>query len=157
MKRETLFLKSAVVLMGLPVLAVCILGLPWLANNPANPDYAPMLYPIVMGMYLSVVPFFFALYQAFKLLTYIDKDQAFSKLSVQALKNIKFCALMISGLYVVIMPFVFRLAELDDAPGAIIIAMVPIFASTVIAVFAAVLEKLLKHAIEIKSENDLTI
>ncbi|MGI6685167.1 MAG: DUF2975 domain-containing protein [Bacillota bacterium] len=157
MKRETLFLKSVVVLMGLPVLALCIFGLPWLANNPANPDYAPMLYPIIMGLYLSVIPFFFALYQAFKLLIYIDKDQAFSKLSVKALKNIKFCAITISGLYVVIMPFVFRLADLDDAPGAIIFAMVPIFASLVIAVFAAVLEKLLKHAIDIKTENDLTI
>lgn len=157
MKRETLFLKSVVVLMGLPVLALCIFGLPWLANNPANPDYAPMLYPIIMGLYLLVIPFFFALYQAFKLLIYIDKDQAFSKLSVKALKNIKFCAITISGLYVVIMPFVFRLADLDDAPGAIIFAMVPIFASLVIAVFAAVLEKLLKHAIDIKTENDLTI
>jgi len=157
MKRETLFLKFVVVLMGLPVLALSIYGLPWLANNPANPDYATILYPIIIGMYLSVIPFIFALYQAFKLLTYIDKNQAFSNLSVKALKNIKFCALTISGLYVVIMPFVFCLAELDDAPGAVLIGMVPIFASLVIAVFAAVLEKLLKHAIEIKSENDLTI
>jgi hypothetical protein len=31
------------------------------------------------------------------------------------------------------------------------------FASTVIATFAAVLEKLLKDAIEIKTDNDLTI
>jgi hypothetical protein len=35
--------------------------------------------------------------------------------------------------------------------------MVPTFASIVIAVFAAVLQKLLKNAIDIKLENDLTI
>jgi len=35
--------------------------------------------------------------------------------------------------------------------------MIPIFASLVVAVFAAVLQKLLKNAIDIKSENDLTI
>jgi hypothetical protein len=63
----------------------------------------------------------------------------------------------ISGLYVVIMPFVFLVADLDDAPGLIIIGMVPIFASMVIAVFAAVLQKLLQNAIDIKSENDLTV
>jgi hypothetical protein len=147
----------AVFLIGTPVLALCIYGLFWLANNPANPDYAHMLYPIVIGMYVSVIPFFVALYQAFKLLSYIDKNQAFSELSVKALKNIKFCALTISGLYVVILPFVFLVAQLDDAPGLIIIGMVPAFASMVIAVFAAVLQKLLKDAIDIKSENDLTV
>ena len=108
-------------------------------------------------MYVSVIPFFVALYQAFKLLSYIDKNQAFSELSVKALKNIKFCAMTISGLYVVIMPFVFLVADLDDAPGLVIIGMVPIFASMVIAVFAAVLQRLLQEAIDIKSENDLIV
>jgi len=154
---STIFLKIAVALIGIPVLALCILGLPWLANNPVSPDYAHILYPILIGMYVSVIPFFVALYQAFKLLIYIDNNQAFSELSVKALKNIKFCAMTISGLYAVIMPFVFLVADLDDAPGLIIFGMVPIFASMVIAVFAAVLQKLLKNAIDIKSENDLTI
>lgn len=55
------------------------------------------------------------------------------------------------------MPFVYFLAEKDDAPGLIIIGFVPIFASIVIAVFAAVLQRLLQEAINIKSENDLTV
>jgi hypothetical protein len=154
---STLFLRMAVFLIGIPVLALCIFGVSWLAKNPVNPDYAHILYPILIGMYVSVIPFFVALYQAFKLLSYIDKNQAFSELSVKALKNIKFCAMTISGLYVVMMPFVFLVAELDDAPGLIIIGMVPAFASMVIAVFAAVLQRLLKNAIDIKSENDLTV
>jgi len=153
----TLFLKIAVILIGTPVLALCIFGLPWLANNPVNPDYAHMLYPIVIGMYVSAISFFFALYQALKLLSYIDKNKAFSELSVNALKCITYCAITISALYVVIMPFVYLVAEQDDAPGLIIVGMIPIFAASVIAVFAAVLQKLLKEAIDIKSENDLTI
>ncbi|WP_144556008.1 DUF2975 domain-containing protein [Bacillus sp. X1(2014)] len=158
MKRgSTLFLKMAVFLMGVPVLALCIFGMSWLAKNPVNPDYDHILYPIVIGMYVSMIPFFAALYQAFKLLSYIDKNQAFSELSVQALKKIKFYALIISGVYVIILPFVYFLAELDDAPGLIIIGMVPIFASVVIAVFAAVLQRLLQEAIDIKSENDLIV
>jgi hypothetical protein len=158
MKRgSTLFLRMAVFLIGTPVLALAIFGITWLPKNPANPDYAYMLYPIVIGMYVSAIPFFVALYQAFKLLSYIDKNQAFSELSVKALKNIKICAMTISGLYLVILPFVFLVAELDDAPGLVIIGMVPVFASMVIAVFAAVLQRLLKEAIDIKSENDLTV
>jgi len=154
---STLFLKIAVFLIGTPVLALGIVGSPWLANNPVNPDYAHILYPIVIGMYVSVIPFFVALYQAFKLLSYIDRNQAFSELSVKALKKIKFCALTISGLYVVLMPFVFLVADLDDAPGLVIVGMVPVFASMVIAVFAAVLQRLLQEAIDIKSENDLVV
>ena len=154
---STLFLKIAVFLIGTPVLALGIFGFPWLPNNPVNPDYAHILYPIVIGMYVSVIPFFVALYQAFKLLSYIDKNQAFSELSVKALKNIKFCALTISGLYVVLMPFIYLVAELDDAPGLVIMGMVPVFASMVIAVFAAVLQRLLQEAIDIKSENDLIV
>lgn len=153
----TLFLKIAVFLIGAPVLALGIFGLPWLVNNPVNPGYDHLLYPIIIGMYVSAIPFFVALFQAFKLLSYIDKNQAFSELSVKALKNIKLCAMTISGLYVIILPFVFLVAELDDAPGLIIIGMVPIFGSLVIAVFAAVLQRLLQEAINIKSENDLTV
>jgi hypothetical protein len=158
MKRgSTLFLRMAVFLIGIPVLALGIFGLTWLPKNPANPDYAHILYPIVIGMYVSVIPFFGALVQAFKLLSYIDKNQAFSELSVKALKNIKICAISISVLYAIILPFVFMVADLDDAPGLVIVGMVPVFASMVIAVFAAVLQRLLQDAIDIKSENDLTV
>jgi cytochrome bd-type quinol oxidase subunit 2 len=158
MKRgTTLILKAAVFLIGAPVLALCIFGLPWLANHPANPEYAHALYPIVTGMYISTIPFYAALYQTFRLLSYIDRNKAFSELSVKALKNIKKCAMIISALYVVLLPFVFLVADKDDAPGLIFVGMVPIFASMVIAVFAAVLQRLLQEAIDIKSENDLTV
>lgn len=154
---STLFLKLAVFVIGAPVLFLSLIGLNWLTKNPVNPDYAYLLYPIVIGLYLSVVPFFTALFQAFKLLSYIDKNQAFSEMSVIALKNIKFCAMTISGLYLAMLPFIYLIADLDDAPGLIIISMVPIFSSMVIAVFAAVLQRLLQEAIEIKSENDLIV
>jgi hypothetical protein len=154
---STIFLKIAVILIGIPVLALCISGLYWLANHPVNPDYAYILYPVLIGISVSAIPFLVALYQALRLLNYIDKSKAFSELSVKALKNIKYCAITISTLYVVMMPFVYFVAEKDDAPGLIIIGMVPIFASMVIAVFAAVLQRLLQDAIDIKSENDLTV
>ncbi|GKU84910.1 DUF2975 domain-containing protein [Niallia sp. NCCP-28] len=153
----TLFLKLAVIFIGIPVLVLGILGLPWLAKNPVNPDYAYILYPIVIGLYVSTIPFYVALYQAFKLLGYIDRNKAFSEISVKALNNIKKCAITIIVIYMLVMPFVYFLADLDDAPGLVIIGMVPIFASMIIAVFAAVLQRLLQEAIDIKSENDLTV
>lgn len=156
-KGTTLFLKLALFIIGTPVFALVIIGLPWIANNPANPDYDHLLYPILIGFYIAVIPFFVALYQAFLLLSYIDKNEAFSDLSVMALKKIKISAIMFCSVFIVILPFVFLLAELDDAPGLVIVGGLPIFASMVIAVFAAVLQKLLREAIDIKSENDLTV
>lgn len=154
---STIFLKLAIIVIGSPVLALFILGLYWLPTNPVSQAYSHILYPILTGIYLSVIPFYIALYNAFRLLTYIDKNRAFSHSSVKDLKNIKYCAITIGALYVVLMPFIYLLAEKDDAPGAIIIGMIPIFVSMVIAVFAAVLQRLLQEAIDIKSENDFTI
>ncbi|WP_026314520.1 DUF2975 domain-containing protein [Heyndrickxia acidiproducens] len=163
MKRgSTLFLKLAVILMGVPVLALCLFWLPQIANEAheaadRGSDLAFVVYGILMIMYVSAVPYFFALYQSFFLLSYIDKNKAFSKLSVRALKKIKNCAIMISVLYVVALPLVYMMADADDAPGLIIVAMIPVFASMVIAVFSAVLQRLLQEAIHIKSENELTV
>ncbi len=155
----TLFLKIAVILIGIPVLALCIFLVPEIGNFAAElyPDIAYLKYFVFIDLYATAIPFYFALYQSFKLLSYIDNNKAFSELSVRALKNIKYCAITYSSLYVVGMPLFFLIADKDDAPGIIVIGLVMIFASIVIAVFAAVLQRLLKEAIDIKSENDLTV
>lgn len=155
--KSTVLLRIAIYIIATLVAILSLLGIPWLINNPANPDYAVILYVIISGIYLSVVPFFIALYQALKLLKHIDGNQVFNEISVKVLKNIKYCAIVISMIYVLIIPSVYMLADKDDAPGLIVIGIVPSFASMVIATFTAVLQNLLKKAIEIKSENDLTI
>lgn len=59
--------------------------------------------------------------------------------------------------YAVGIPYLFHVAQLDDAPGLGLIALAFASSPLVVATFAAVLEKLLQSAINIKSENDLTI
>ncbi|MDP4524203.1 DUF2975 domain-containing protein [Bacillus halotolerans] len=160
MKRgSTLFLKIAVILIGIPVLALCIFLVPQIANFAAElyPDISYLKYLVYIDLYAAAIPFYFALYQAFTLLSYIDRNKAFSELSVRALKKIKYCAITISLLLVAGMPLFYLIAEMDDAPGIILIGLVLIFSSMVIAVFAAVLQRLLQEAIDIKSENDLTV
>lgn len=156
---STLFLKTAVILIGFPVIALCIFLVPEIASFAVElfPDKAYIKYLVLIDLYATAIPFYFALYQSFKLLHYIDKNKAFSELSVKALKNIKYCAIGFSSLYVVGMPIFYLIADADDAPGIILIGLGIIFASLVVAVFAAVLQKLLQEAIDIKSENDLTV
>lgn len=138
---------------------MCIFFVPEIANFAAElyPGISYLKYLVYADLYAAAIPFYFALYQAFKLLSYIDQNKAFSELSVRALKNIKYCAITISILFAAGMPLFYLIAEMDDAPGIILIGLVLIFASMVIAVFAAVLQRLLQEAIDIKSENDLTV
>jgi len=146
---STILLKIAVLFIGIIVLALCIFWLPSFVNY--------FCYPVLIGVYATAITFFFALYQALKILSYIDKNKAFSESSVKALKYIKYCAVTISIIYAGLIPLLFPIADADDAPGLIGFPIIIIFASIVIAVFAAVLQKLLQEAIDIKSENDLTV
>lgn len=158
MKRgTTLFLKLTVLVIGLAVLAACVLGLPSIAHE-GMVDYSTAVFlPFLILVYASALPFFAALYLAFRLLGYIDKNVAFSELSVSALKQIKYCAFVISILYIAVSPFLYQMAQQEDAPGLLAIGLIIVGASFVIGVFAAVLQMLLQEAIDIKSENDLTV
>ncbi|HHT7065201.1 DUF2975 domain-containing protein [Bacillus thuringiensis] len=145
-------------LSGIAVLALCIFLVPEMANFVANlyPNIAPIKYLVFIVMYGAAVPFYVALYQAFNLLQYIDENTAFSELSVKSLKNIKRCAVTISGLYVLGLPlFHFIVKKMEPPIG--LVGLIIIFASFVSAVFTAILQRLLQEAINIKSENDLTV
>ncbi|WP_144501266.1 DUF2975 domain-containing protein [Bacillus nitratireducens] len=155
---STLFLKITVFIIGLPVFALCIFLVPHMANFAAKlyPNIAPMKYLVFIVIYGAAIPFYCALCQAFNLLRYIDENKAFSELSVKVLKNIKCCAITISGLYVLGLPLFHFIAKKVEPPIGLM-GIIIIFASLVIAVFAAILQRLLQEAISIKSENDLTV
>lgn len=155
---STLFLKVAVFMIGLPVFALCIFLVPHMANFATKlyPNIAPMKYLVFIVMYGAAIPFYCALYQAFNLLRYIDGNEEFSELSVKVLKNIKCCAITISGLYVLGLPLFHFIAKKVDPPIGLM-GIIIIFVSLVIAVFAAILQRLLQEAINIKSEIDLTV
>lgn len=152
-KGSTLFLKTIVLLIGMAVLALCIFVLP---RGISTTDWGGYR-PILLGMYLPAIPFFIAVYQILKLLNLIDNNKVFTNLSVKALKYIKYCAISIGSLYAVGLPYIFMLAEQDDAPGVALIGLIFTFVPLIIASFTSVLEKMLHNAITIKSENDLTV
>ncbi len=157
MKRgSTHFLRFTTFFFGMAVLAICIFGLPVIYREFAGQFPIPSLVIIIL-LYATSVPFFIALWQTFKLLRYIDQNSAFSPSSVAALRNIKYCAIAMSLLYLACVPFLIPIADADDAPGLMLIGGVFACAPLVIAVFAAVLQRLLQNAIDIKSENDLTV
>lgn len=155
----TLFLKAVLVLIGLGALAACVFSFPhvWYGAPAEWPRFAYVIYPGLIGIYATIVPFLFAVYQALKLLQYIDKNNAFSEASIRALRTIKFCAIAVSVLYAIAMPLMYVIAEIDDAPGLILMWAAVCCAPLIVATFAAVLQKLVRSALDMKTEHDLTI
>jgi hypothetical protein len=157
-KISTLFLQAVVVLIGMVVLAVLI-RFPLTEGRAANLDvFSIYADPFILYGYAASIAFFVALYKAFKLLGYIGQNKVFSSSSVGALKSIKYCALVFSVLIVAAALYIkVSHDDADDPAGFLVVCMVTTFASIVVATAAAIFEKILQHAIDMKSENDLTI
>lgn len=159
MKRiSTIFLQAVIVLIGIVALAILI-RLPLIEGRAAKLDlFSIYSDPFILYGYAASIAFFVALYKAFKLLGYIGQNKVFSSNSVGALKSIKYCAIVLSiliataGLYI-------RIShnKEDDPAGFLAICIVTTFVSIIVATAAAIFEKILQNAIDMKSENDLTI
>ncbi|HRQ37375.1 MAG TPA: DUF2975 domain-containing protein [Chloroflexota bacterium] len=153
---STLFLKVVICLIGIGTLVVLI-WFPQLEGRAANLDLIHIYSdPAIIYAYIGSIPFFVALYQAFKLLGYIEQDQVFSEKAVRALRKIKLCAVAIIGFIVAGIAFIILGSE-EDPAGVVAMGIYTTFATVVIAVAAAVFERLLQNAVDIKSENDLTV
>lgn len=158
MKRSsTVFLQAVVVLIGVGALALML----WFPNIEGRNAHATLFEvyfkdPFLAYAYMASIPFFVALYQAFTLLGYIKRNEVFSQCSVKAMRTIKQCGVMIIG-FVAGGVFWIMLSDSDDRPGGFALGIMIAFPSLVITAAAAVFEKLLQNAVEIKSENDLTV
>jgi hypothetical protein len=160
MKRgSTFFLQGVVVFLGLATLAICVFALPeiWKGSSEEYPTASHAISLIVIGLYVTAIPFFIALWQALKLLRYIKENKAFSDLSVRALRTSKRCWTVIAVLYLGGVPLLIPIAHADDAPGLLPIGLIIALAPVAVAVFAAVLERLLQSGMDLKSENELTV
>jgi hypothetical protein len=159
MKRTSIFfLQFVILLFGFVVLAVLI-RLPLTEGRAVNLDlfhiYAD---PFIIYGYAASIPFFVALFMAFKLLGYIGQSKLFSLDAVGALKSIRYCSILFSifnftaGIFIKL----FHSKE-DDPAGFISLCILTTFLSIIVATTASVFEKNLQQSIDMKSENDLTI
>jgi hypothetical protein len=159
MKRgSTIFLKAAIVLIGIGALALLI-KFPQTEGRAANLDLISIYKdPFIIYIYIASIPFFGALYQTFKLLGYIGQDKVYSRASARALRKIKYCALAIIGFMVGAEAYIFvHIAGSDDIAGGVAMGIFISLASLVIAIAASVLERLVQDAVDIQSENALTV
>lgn len=160
MKRGSiLFLRAVIVLVGAGVLA----GLIWeprVEGRNAHADLVTIYLrdPFLAYVYVGSLPFFFGLYQAFKLLGFVGRGQACSPSSVTALRRIKYCAVAVVCFIVGAEAFVILGSNADeDRAGGVAMGVFAGFPCLIAATAAAVLERVLQNAVDLKSENDLTV
>lgn len=160
MKRSsTIFLQIVIVIIGIGVLTLMLLE-PHVEgrNKDATAFQIYFKDPFLAYAYTGSVAFFVALYQAFKLLGYVARNEVFSQRSVKALRTIKYCALtLIAFLVGAEAYFCLVMRGKDDIAGGVMMGLILIFVSAVIATAAAVFERTLQSAVEMKSDYDLTV
>ena len=155
---STVFLRIVIVLVGIGVLAA-LLRFPQTEGRAAHLSLVEVyLDPGVAYGYTASIPFFVALYQAFRVLGYAARNEAFSERSLRAVRTIKHCAMLLIGFAVVGVVYLsVAIRGQDDIAGGVALGVVITLASSVIAAVAAVFEGLLQNAADMKSENDLTV
>ena len=159
MKRSsTIFLQIVIVLIGIGALAL-LLWEPRLEGRNAHATNFEIYFkdPFLALVYIGSIPFFVALYQAIKVLGYAGQNKIFSQAAVKALRTIKYCALAIIGFVVVEEIIILLNHGSDDPAGGVFMGVLITFGSIVIATAAAMFERILQNAVDIKSENDLTV
>src|SRR5437762_1086578 len=158
MKRSsTIFLQVVIVLIGIGTLAL-MLWEPHVEGRNVHATLFEVYFkdPFLAYAYVASSAFFMALYQAFKVLGYAGQNKVFSQEAVKALRTIKYCAISIIG-FVAVGEIVIMLGNSDDRAGGVFMGILITFGSIVIATAAAMIERILQNAVDIKSENDLTV
>ena len=159
MKRSsTIFLQVVIVLIGIGALAL-LLWEPRIEGRNAHATNFEIYFkdPFLALVYIGSIPFFVGLYQAIKVLGYAGQNKIFSPAAVKALRTIKYCAIAIIGFVVVEEIIIILNHRNDDAAGGVFMGVLITFGSIVIATAAAMFERILQNAVDIKSENDLTV
>ena len=153
----TLFLRVVLVLFGIGALAL-LLWEPHLEGRNAHATVFEIYFkdPFLAYAYVAAIPFFVGLYQGFKVLGYAGRNKEFSPPAVRSVRTIKSCAIAIIG-FVAIGEVIIMFGNSDDRAGGVVMGAFILFASIVVATAMAVLERALQNAVDMKSENDLTV
>jgi hypothetical protein len=136
-----MFLQSVVVLVGIAALAF-LLWEPRVEGVNANAtNFEVYADPFIVFVYAGSVPFFIALYQAFRVLGYAAQGKAFSPEVMSALRTMKRCGAVMVGFVVVGEIFILS-SGTDDRPPALFMGMLVTIGSLTIVAMATTLERI---------------
>lgn len=156
-KSSTLFLKTVILFFAIFVFAGLIL-FPQVEGRASGLNTISIYSdPFIIYIYIASTPFFFGMYQTIKLLNLIDANKAFSQEAINKLKAIKFSSLGLIGMIAMTLIYIRFFVQGDDSSGPTMLGIILLLAFSIIATAAGVFQKLFQNAVDMKSENDLTV
>ncbi|RZT23548.1 DUF2975 domain-containing protein [Fictibacillus sp. BK138] len=149
---SAIFLKVIIFMVGIAMLTLCIYWMPVLTirDVKAHPDGDYSIYPLLVCAYGICIAFSFSLFQVYKLLTFIEGNNAFSESSLNSLKVIKKCAFTAIFFIVLLIISLKVISSIsgDDSAGPISISLMSILATSIIIAVVDVLQKPLKSFLD---------
>lgn len=157
MKSKLFFIQLIVsVFCFVPLLLGTLLTIQ-LSTKPTNPfsNWQTTLFILVLYLILLVTLLlnFFLL----RLVKTFPSKETFTKKSLKLSSKIRSCLLCISILAFGILPKFYQIADMSDSPGILLIAFVLLFIPFFIYILSSILIDLLKQAIYLKNDYDLTV
>lgn len=154
---STIFLQAVTVLISIGTLAF-LLWEPHIEGRNAQSTLFEIYFhdPFLAYAYTASIAFFVALYQTFRALGYVRQHKIFTPATVDALRTIKWCAVVMIGFVVPAVAYLFIVRPGDDIAGGVFLGVLVTFASTVAATAAAMFQRIVQDAVDMKFGNDAT-
>ena len=97
---------------------------------------------------MGSIPFFVAVYRAFGLFGHVRHYGAFSQVTVDGLRAIKYCAMLIIGFVAGAVVFILMFGDGEDRPAGVFMCFLVALASSAIAIAAAMFARNLQNALK---------
>lgn len=158
MKKESIWLLIAGIAAGIGVLFVAFIYVPVIAGECREmyPEYAALYWPGLAGIWAITALFLLGLWEYFRVCLRIGQDRSFCMENVKSLRRITGCMAAMAVLFLLAIFAPGVLFHLDIGP-VFLVFLLCAMACAALALLSHGLSRLLKRAVEIKEENDLTV
>ena len=153
-RSSTIVLQAVVLLIGIGALAF-LLWEPHVEGRNAHATLLEIYFkdPFLAYVYVASIPMFVGLYQTFKTLECVRHNRVFSQATVKSLRTIRVCATAMVGCVAVGEVFIL-LGDSDDRAGGVFMGLLITSASVVVAIAATILGRILRSALDARSQSD---
>lgn len=154
MKIKVHLLKSALVIIALFAIFISIIFSIQFFSGGEEPIFVNCLF---ISFILSVILGFRVLFLLNRILNYIKASEAFSAKTLKVVSKIKKTILLISVVFLGMLPFFYTVADRQDAPGFLIIGLAVVSLPFAAFIFSLIVEELFICATNLKTDSELTI
>jgi hypothetical protein len=151
----TILLQTVIVLIGIAVF-IFLLWEPQIEGRNAHATLFEIYFndPFLAWAYSASVFFFVAVYQTFKLVGDVRRNDALSLRSLRALRITKYCGIVLVGFVALGVAYLFIMVRgEDDIAGGVAMGILVASISAAMAITAAMFERSLQNRMSLKRQS----